>query len=248
MSLVRTQGIVIGEVDTGESDKILTIFTKKYGKIQASVKGAKRPRSNLTACSQILVFSDFILYKGKDSYKVNTCDIIESFYKIRNDLIKLTYASYFIEIINYIVQENLPSYRVLQLFLNTLFILSETDKSPEMVARVFEMRLMSIIGYKPRIDNCAVCGANKQCNQFSLEKSGLICEDCQKEFYTGITISESTVKALRYILKSDIKKIFSFTASDDILKELKLISIIYIQDKLEKEFKSLKFLDKLNIK
>ena len=248
MSLIRTQGIVIGQVDTGEADKILTIFTKKYGKIQASVKGARRPRSNLMACSQILVFSDFIFYKGKDIYSVNTCDIIEPFYNIRSDLAKLTYASYFTEIINYIVHENLPSYRVLQLFLNALFILSETDKPPELIARAFELRIMSIIGYKPYIDSCSKCYKDKIYSHFSIENGGLICDDCQKNLIGCISLSDAAIKAMRYILKSDIKKLFSFTASEFILKELKLVSLAYIKGKLEKEFQTLKFLDKMDTK
>jgi DNA repair protein RecO (recombination protein O) len=248
MSLIRTQGIIIGEVDTGESDKILTIFTKKYGKIQASVKGARRPRSNLMACSQILVFSDFIFYKGKEIYSVNTCDIVEPFYNIRSDIVKLTYATYFTEIINYIVHENLPSYRVLQLFLNALFTLSETDKPPELIARVFELRLMAIIGYKPYVDSCANCYKDKTYSHFSIKNGGLICEDCQQDLVGCISLSDTAIKAMRYILKADIKKIFSFNASELILKELKLVSLSYITDRLEKEFQTLKFLEKVNIK
>lgn len=248
MSLVRTQGIVIGEVNTGEADKILTIFTNKHGKIQAAFKGARRPKSNLIACSQFLVFSDFIFFKGKDLYKVNSCEVIETFYNIRNDLIKLTYASYAAEVIREVIHENLPSYRVLQLFLNTLFTLSETDKSPELIIRAFEFRLMSLIGYKPRVDNCAKCGQDKECLYFSFEKNGLVCSECEQGLTGAISISEGTARALRYVIKSDIKKLFSFSVPESVLKELRIISEIYLRDKLETDFQTLKFVDKINVK
>ncbi len=248
MSLVRTQGIVIEEVNTGEADKILTIFTNKHGKIKAAVKGARRPRSSVIASSQFLVFSDFIFFKGKDLYKVNSCEVIETFYNIRNDLIKLTYASYAAEVIREVIHENMPSYRVLQLFLNTLFTLSETDKSPELVIRSFEFRLMSLIGYKPRVDNCAKCGQNKECLYFSFEKNGLVCSECDQGSSGTISISEAAVKALRYIIKSDIRKLFSFSVTESVLRELRIISEIYVRDKLEKDFQTLKFIDKINVK
>lgn len=65
MSYVKTTGIVIKEVHTGEADKILTIFTRNLGKITASAKGARRPRSRLIAGTQLLCYSDFVLLKVK---------------------------------------------------------------------------------------------------------------------------------------------------------------------------------------
>ncbi len=246
MSLIRTQGIVIGEVNTGEADKILTVFTKKYGKIQASVKEARKPRSNLIACSQFLVFSDFIFFKGKSEiYKVNSCDIIEPFYNIRNSISKLTYASYAAEVIREVIHENMQSYRVLQLFLNTLFALSETDKSPELICRAFEFRLMAMIGYKPQVDSCASCAGEDQCCFFSFEKNGLVCSECGAERLSSIAVTEGTVRALKYIIKSNLKKLFSFSVPEPVLKELRLISEIYLKDKLDKEFRTLKFLEKI---
>lgn len=244
MSIIRTHGIVVGEVDTGEADKILTIFTKKHGKIQAAVKDAKRPKSNLMACSQFLVFSDFIFFKGKDLYRINSCEIVEPFYNIRNDIQKLTYATHAAEIIKEVVREELPSFRTLQLFLNTLFALSETEKSPDLIIRAFELRLMALIGYKPQVDACSECEESKVCTHFSFRKSGLVCSECgEKE--GAISISSGAVRALRYIIKSDLRKLFSFEVNETVLKELKIISEIYLREKLEKEFKTLKFLEKI---
>lgn len=245
MGITRTQGVVIGETDIGEADKILTVFTKSHGKIKAVVKGAKRSKSSLTACSQFLVYSDYILFRGKDIYKVNSCEVIEPFYNIRNDLQRLTYASYSAEIIGEVVKEELPSYRVLQLFLNTLFALSETDKPLELIIRAFELRLMALIGYKPHIEGCSGCGTSTKCCYFNFGKSGLVCNECGDGSEGSVSVSEATISALRYILKSDIKKLFSFSVPDSVLKELKLINQIYLTDKLEKDFKTLKFLDKI---
>ena len=248
MSLLRTPGIVIGEVNTGEADKILTIFTKKFGKIQAAVKGARRPKSNVIACSQFLVFSDFIFFKGRSMYSVNSCEVVEPFYNLRNDLYKLTYATYTAEVIREVIHENLPSYRVLQLFLNTLFTISELDKSPELITRAFEFRLMSLIGFKPQVDGCIHCGNKEEYNFFSFEKSGLVCAECGSRRQGMILISEGTAKALKYIINSDIKRLFSFSVPESILNELKLISGIFMKDKLEKDFQTLKFIDKLDVK
>lgn len=247
MNLIRTQGIVIHEIEHGDADKILTIFTKRLGKIQALAKGARRLKSSLMACSQFLVFSDFIFFKGREIYSINACEIIEPFYNIRNDLTRLAYGSYCSEIIKEVIQENQPSYRTLQLFLNTLFALSATDKSPELIIRTFELRLMALIGYRPYVDHCVICGKDNKTYYFSFLRSGLVCEKCAMDQQGIMAISEGTVEALRYIVKSNIKKLFSFSVNELILKELKIISEIYLKNKLDREFKTLKFIDKFNI-
>ena len=245
MNLIKTQGVVVGEVTTGEADKIITIFTQKHGIIKAAVKGACRPKSSMIASSQFLVFSDFILYKGKDMYRLSSCEVIEPFYNIRNDIIKLTYASYAAELVKEVVHENMQSYRILQLFLNTLHAISNSDKSLEMIIRTYELRLMSLCGYRPQVDICASCKKSTECKYFSFADNGLICGKCGENQQGTVSVSESTVSTMRYIIKSDIKKLFSFSVSEMVLKELKLINEVFIKEKLEKEFKSLKMLEKI---
>jgi len=245
MNLIKTQGVVVGETTTGEADKILTIFTKKHGMIKAAVKGACRPKSSMVACSQFLVFSDFILYKGKDLHSLSSCEVIEPFYNIRNDILRFTYASYAAELVKEVVHENIQSYKILQLFLNTLHAISNSDKSLEMIIRTYELRLMSLCGYKPRIDICACCGKSLDCKYFGFNYNGLICGECGENQQAAVSVSDATVSTIRYIIKSDIKKLFSFSASEMVLKELKLINEIYVKEKLEKEFKSLKILEKI---
>jgi DNA repair protein RecO (recombination protein O) len=154
MGFLKTRGIVIKEVSTGEADKIITIFTRNQGRISSLVKGGKRPKSKLAAGSQILSYGEFVLYSGKDMYSVNSCDVIEPFYEIRNDMVKLTYAAHFMDIILELIQENQPSPRLLKLLLNTLHMLAKTQKQPELISCIFEMRAISIAGYAPHVNNC----------------------------------------------------------------------------------------------
>ena len=157
MSYFKTMGVVLKEVNTGEADKIITVLTKKDGKISCIARGARRGRSRLIAGTQLLSYSDFMLYKGKDLYTVNSCDIIESFYNIRNDMHKLTYAAHTLSIVNDVIHENQPSPGVMQLLLNTLYVLSNKDKNPLLVTSIFEMRFLSILGYAPTIKCCSYC-------------------------------------------------------------------------------------------
>lgn len=237
MKLVKTKGIVISEHNMGDFDKMLTILTPNLGKIECMAKGSRRPKSLLLAGSQFLCFSEYILYKGSDNYSMNSCEIIELFYKVRTDLDKLKVATYITKIISDVTTENQNNYKVLQLFLNTLYVISETDKNIELVTSIFRLRLMAIIGFKPQIEGCTTCKAEENLNFFSIRDSGLKCEACAKQDTSSIKISETTKDAIRYIILADAKKIYSFTVPEETEKELSIISKVYLTEKLEKEYK-----------
>ena len=127
------------------------------GKIECVAKGSRRPKSLLMAGTQFLCLGDYMLYKGGENYSMNSCETIELFYNIRTDLDKLKYAVYITKIINDVTTENQNNYKILQLYLNTLYVISNTDKDLEFVTSIFRLRLLSIIGYRPEIEECKTC-------------------------------------------------------------------------------------------
>ena len=236
MGIIKTKGIIISESNMNDFDKMVTILTPN-GKIGCAAKGARRPKSLLMAGTQFLCFGEYMLYKGANSYHINSCDTIEIFYKIRTDLDKLKYASHITKIVNDVTYENQNTYRILQLFLNTLYMISETDKDLELILCVFKIRLLCLLGFTPQIKECIKCKAKENLNFFSLKDNGFKCETCSKVDKSAIQISDSTKTAIQYIVLEDSKKIFSFNISEENLQELKLISKLYLNDKLEKEYK-----------
>lgn len=178
-----------------------------------------------------------MLYKSSNTYSINSCETIEVFYNIRTDLDKLNYAAHITKIINDITTENQNTYKVLQLFLNTLYMISETEKDLKLINSVFAIRMLSIIGFRPTIDGCTNCKEKDKLTYFSFKDSGFKCLECSKQDKGAIEISNTTKDAIRYIILADSKKIFSFDVPEDSIKELEIISKIYLQEKLEKEYK-----------
>ena len=125
----------------------------------------------------------------------------------------------------------------MQLFLNTLYMISETNKNLKLINSVFSLRLLSIIGYRPVIEECKNCKTKENLTHFSFKDSGFKCKICAKQDKGAIEISETTKDAIRYIILANSKKIFSFDVPEESIKELEIISKIYLQEKLEKEYK-----------
>ena len=236
MGIIKTKGIVIAENNMSDFDKMVTILTPS-GKIGCAARGARKPKSMLMAATQFLCFGEYMLYRGTNSYSVNSCDTIEIFYNIRTDLDKLKYATHITKIINDLTDENQNTYKILQLFLNTLYMISETNENLDFIVSVFKIRLACLLGFMPIINKCTSCGENGADEYFSFEDSGFKCEACSRQDKGAIEISEATVNAIKYIVMAPPKKLFSFNLSEQGIKELEIVAKIYLNEKLDKEYK-----------
>jgi len=248
MGFLKTRGIVVKEVNTGEADKIITIFSRDQGRIQASAKGSRRPKSKLSAASQLLCYGEYMLYSGKEMYSVNSCDVIEPFYEIRNDMIKLTYAAHFTDIVLEIIQESQPSARLLKLLLNTLYMLAKTRKEPELLTRIFELRAVSYAGYAPHVNACMNCGQVPERNySFSFARCGFLCDrqECAASDGSAISLSPGASRTIQHIVYAPMEELFSFSVSEQVLQELEHITGRYLREQLERDFTKLDFLKKV---
>ena len=235
MGLLKVKGIVISENNMNDFDKMITILTPN-GKIGCSAKGARRTKSLLLAGTQFLCFGDFLLYKGNDIYSVNSCEPIEIFYNIRNDLDKLMIAAEITKIINDVTTENQNTYNILKLYLNTLYTLSEKEKEPNLIMSIFKLRLLKILGFTPNVEECVCCKNKEDGKYFSFKDNGFKCGSCGKIDKGAVEMSEGTYKSIIYAIKADIKKLYSITVPENVIKELEIISKIYLEEKLEKKY------------
>ena len=236
MGNIKTKGIIIAENNMGDFDKMVTILTPN-GKIGCSAKGSRRPKSQLMAGTQFLCFGEYMLFKGSNTYTLNSCETIEVFYKIRTDLDKLECASHITKMIQDVTYENQNTYKILQLYLNTLYVISETDMDLEFVASIFKLRLLCLLGFTPIVRKCTECKKEENLCYFSLKDNGFKCNICSKQDTGAIQISETTKKAIEYIVMAPAKKLYSFKISEENKKQLVMISKLYTDIKLEKEYK-----------
>ena len=180
MGTIKMSGIIISENNSGDYDKMLTMLTPGLGKISCVAKGARRPKSALLAGTQFLCFGEYLMYKGANTYNINSCETIEVFYKLRTDLDKLNSAVEVTKIIRDVTEENQNCYKILQLFLNTLYTLSETNKNSDLVISTFKLKLLCFLGFTPIITQCTNCMQKENLNFFSLKDNGFKCEACSK--------------------------------------------------------------------
>lgn len=113
MKFIKTKGLVIKKVDFGEGDRIITIFSENFGKIDLLVKGIRKSKKRDQSSVDLLTLSNFTFYKKGDNFILNTIDSLDFFYDLKKDIEKLEIASYMLSIINEIV---LPGERKKEFF------------------------------------------------------------------------------------------------------------------------------------
>ena len=238
---VETSGLVIKEQSVGENDRLITILTAKYGLVRAFVRGSKSLKSKLLAGTQLLTYSDFVLFKGKDSYSVDSANAKNVFFDLRSDIESLSIAFYLCELFLELAPENDDATELLRLLLNSLYLMNEKKADRLKVKAVAELRAMSISGFAPNLVACENCGEFESPSvYFNLDKGIFYCEKCNHG-RVGVHISFSTLTAMRHIIYSEPKKIFSFELKDTSLKELTNVTESYMLAHVEKHFKTLDF-------
>lgn len=249
MSISKTEGIVLKYTNLGEADKILTILTRNNGKIKAIAKGCRKPKSSLLSSSEVFVFSEFVLYKGTNFYHISQALTRETFYNIRKDLLRLSYATYFAELAETVSYEGLPSERLFLLLAKALYYLSTGEIPMGLLHLGYQLKLMDISGYRPNLTKCAVCRkTSEEFARFSVGQGGVICGDCSP--YENLTkdgdvfkISQGTIEAFKFLLNTEISRLNTKKIDNTIFNEIDKITRSFIQRHLDKRFKSLDFLD-----
>lgn len=254
--IVKVTGVIIAENVVSDSDKMLTILTSEFGKINAIAKNSRRTKSSLLCGTQFLCFGKFTLYRASTTYRVNEAIPIEIFYDIHKDYDKLFLATNITKIINKVALENYSEHNLLKLFLNTLEFISNNNnnndnksnnksndnnndiiekektkiktkiKSDIFIESVFKLRLLAQLGFTPKLVDIP---NNKEKYEliFDIEDNRVIIVDENIKIRNSIKIQKETLYSLKYIFNSDINKIYDFSISDRILVELSKIADKY---------------------
>lgn len=242
----KVRGLIINEMAIGESDKRIVIYSKEKGKIQVFAKGARKTKSELLAGTQLFSYCDFVLVKTRNSITISQISIIESFYNIRQDIYKLSYAMYAMEVLEYVGLENESNYELLKLTLKTLLAISNNVINIKLIIGIYEIKIMSLCGYKPQLYKCVICDEEENnFSNFSSKYGGVLCSKCKNKYYDTSIISTSTLYSMRFIIESDLMDLFSFNVSDEILEEIVYLSNDFIRIHLDKIFKTKEYIKSL---
>lgn len=236
-------GMVLSAMPVGDYDKRIQILTRERGKIAAFVRGARRPNSTFLAASSPFSFGEFEVFEGKSAYNVAKVNIINYFRELVQDLDAAYYGFYFLEMASYYTQENMDGTDFLNLLYLTLKALLKPALDNRLVRRIYELRVLVLLGEYPNVFSCMKCGRKEELYYFSTERHGILCPDCLKGEH-AVPLDESVLYALQYIITAPLEKLYTFTLSPPVFARLAEIVSRYIHQYNDHTFKSECMLEK----
>ncbi len=244
MSIIKTRGLVLKYTNLNEADRILTLLTEDKGKIKVFARGCRRPKSRLISSCEVFAFSDFILYKGSNFYHINNCELRESFYELRKDLLMLSYAVYFAELADTVTDEDMQCKNIFLLLAKSLYYLSKKEISLGILSNAYQIKLLDLSGFRPALKKCVSCGKDGIFNAFSIELGGVICEDCFKKV-DSIKTNPRTLEFFKILLTKPVSRLNSIKIDNTIFIEADRIISEFIQQHMDKRFKSMAFINNI---
>jgi len=242
----QTEAIIIKKTKLGEADRILTLYTPDLGKIQAVAKGIRRPRSKLAGHLELLTHSLVTFARGRNLDTIIGSQTIDSFLGLKSDLNLTAGALYLTEMVAQFTPEHVEDPFLFHLLIDTLHRLSQTPNR-ELLLRHFEIHFLGQVGYRPELKECVRCRKPLQptINYFSPGAGGILCPDCRLSQHLVYAVSVDALKVLRWLQDNDFETVSRLKMAPELSRELEMVNRNYIRYLLEREVKSVAWLDSL---
>ena len=244
-----TEGIIFRQVKTVNGRRMVLLFSKKFGKISAGSNISEKGKSKSSLAMRPFTYGRYELFKTRDTYNINSSEVIRSYYKIGEDVEKYMNCSYILEFTEKLLQEEAPAPGIFNMILDFFEIMEKRSKKYSSLVLAYQIKVLQEVGSMPQVRQCVVCGEKDEPALFSVKEGGIICKRCCLNFHDNkndtliYTVNFGIVNILRYILDNPLKSFENLALDDEIQKQLGRIIKSYVAYHLDiGELKSESFL------
>ncbi|MBI4652793.1 DNA repair protein RecO [Candidatus Kuenenbacteria bacterium] len=248
----KTIGIILKRENFRENDRLITIYTRDYGKIETIAYGTRKIKSKLAGHLEPFTLVDLIIVKGKNFDKIIGSRTINSFCNLKFDLIKIKQGAQILKTVDVMTKVHFKDEKIFRLLKETLEMISLKQESARITMKstnqsdyltyYFILHFLSLLGYTPELYQCVHCKIKIKPfgNVFSFKFGGLLCQKCKplaffkkvrgKEIDLNVlNISTNAIKILRLMLKEKkLKKINPSADGLNLFQEIKKIIDLFL--------------------
>jgi len=237
--IIKTKAVVLSKINFGNTSKIVSCYTEKFGKLSGIIKGARSQKSKIGALADTMNYVELVFYNkpNRDLQLITQIDLIEHYSIIRDNLERLKYASSVIELIQHLNLENEANQKLFKGLVKILSLINSKEKDPQLLFSKFFLFFLEQMGYGLNFKKCNVCGktlSDEKTVSFDYVR-GFLCQSCSNSSISPYKFQKELFKILMCI--SSKLQICSYTNSG-------LNSIIHFLENYLKyhisEFKGLK--------
>ncbi|MFQ5709070.1 MAG: DNA repair protein RecO, partial [bacterium] len=234
----------------GETSKILTLYTRRFGKLTVIAKGARSARSKFGGSLEPLNYVATVFYEkeNREIQFLSQADILNSFAKINASLERTALAMAACELVNRLEIGVAPSPILFKLLLEVLEALNRPLQKPHNCLRAFQVRLLDVLGIRPNLDACKRCERPGQDRvALDIAHGGFICERCQGRHTPGLQLNSEAFAALRVFQQEALADVNGYLPSSAAQQQVDELLLTYLRFHIEgfTELNALKFLKKI---
>jgi DNA repair protein RecO (recombination protein O) len=243
MQLYRDDGVVLRTQKLGEADHIVTVLTRKTGKVRAVAKGVRRTKSRFGGRLEPFTHVDLLLYQGRSLDTITQAEVIRSYgAPLTADYPRYTAGVAMLETAErFTPEEKEPTLRQFLLLIGGLRALGEGEHEPRLVLDAYLLRSLAVAGYAPSLDECARCGTSGRLPAFAIPAGGMVCANCRP---TGAASpSPATVTLMAALLRGN----WDTADQSDRRQQIECSGLVaaYLQWHLEHSIRSLRHVERV---
>ncbi len=239
MGLYKCEAILLAVRDYDATSRMVTLFSREYGKLTAVAYGARRPRSELAGSTQAFAHVELVLAAGKGIDSLKQCAIKRSFRELREDLDKMAYAALLAELTAELWPEREPEPGAFELLLAAFTLLG--SRNARITALAAALQLLSLAGVRPEFESCVACGRPLAFPaRFDAAAGGGVCSGCG-EIHLAPFSAEGR-DFLARLLALDFAAPGGFSVTGAVLMETERLLGEFLTWRLDKPVKSLAFI------
>lgn len=234
-----TEGIVLRQVKALGGRRMISLFSKKFGKISVGTNMNEGGRNKSALSVRAFSYGRDELFKNRDNYNLNNGQVLKSYYSLGEDLDKYMAASYVLELTDRVLPEEMAQPKIFLLLLDFLEALDKREKKHGTLVMAYIIKLLDAVGAMPILAQCASCGNDsvleaKDKILFSIEEGGIICPSCAdeaaKEKERPLIYKEDIgiIDILRYFQKQPMTAFEKIALDESMQQKLQLLLKEYI--------------------
>lgn len=235
--ITDTEGIVLKQIKAAYGRRMILLFSKKYGKISVGTSISEKGRNKSALALRPFTHGRYELFKNRDSFNLNSADVVKSYYKIGEDVDKYMNSSFVLEFTEKVLEEGQPSQGMFNLILDYLNVIENRQKSHGTVVLGYEVKTLKIMGVLPELHTCIHCGS--VCDRenppvyLDVKEGGVICSKCGSQVgNTGrdlliYSVDFGIVNILRYFADHSLKDLEGLALDEKVREKLQAIIKAY---------------------
>lgn len=240
----KAEGVILSRRDLGDADRVVTVFTREFGRRRLVARGSRRPASQFAPHIELFTRTSLVGVAGSNLDVLTQAKTIEAYPRFRRDLGAFAAAGWAIELLDglSVDSESMPdAYTTLVAFLR---LLNGSNSDPEPLITALALNLFDLHGYTPELDACTVCACliEQGNHAFAPHNGGVVCIPCGLN-HASQTLEVDTLKTLRFIAREGLAGAARLRTDHRIRSELRAVLREYANAVIEREISSAQILE-----